>query len=81
MILYTFSFFRDVLETMGKLEYGYTSWRGKMLHELTRVKVFLAKRDFKSGKIAKGQLQNTLAEEQMLQAYIGFHHAAYFGKS
>jgi hypothetical protein len=62
------------------VETGYTTWRGKMLTELIKTKVFMAKRDFSKGLIPRKKLQKVLAEEHVLQSYITFNHAAYFGK-
>ena len=37
-----------------EVDRGYSSWRAKLLCELTRAKVALAKREFKAGKCGQG---------------------------
>lgn len=69
----------EVLETLGKVDSGYTSWRTSMLSEVTRVKVILAKKDFKAGSITQVELQNVLASEKMLKCYLAYHQKLFFG--
>ena len=70
---------QDVLDTLSKVDNGYTSWRTSMLSELTRAKVLLAKRDFKAGKIPQSELMNILASEKMLKCYLAYHQKLFFG--
>ena len=69
----------EVLETLGKVDSGYTSWRTSMLSEVTRTKVILAKKDFKAGTMTQLELQNVLASEKMLRCYLAYHQKLFFG--
>ena len=69
---------QEVLNTLSLVDSGYTAWRGKMLHELTRTKVHVAKMDFSQGKINKKALQQVFAEEKMLQVYFGYYQSIFF---
>ena len=70
---------QDVLDTMSKVDTGYTSWRTSMLSEITKTKILLAKQDFKAGRIPQSELQNILASEKMLKCYLAYHQRLFFG--
>ena len=42
------------------MDRGYSSWRAKLLYELTRAKVTLAKREFKTGHADQGRRRNAM---------------------
>ena len=68
----------QVLETLGKVDPGYSSWRGKMLVELTKAKVALAKRNLAGGIITKTQFMKVLQEEKFLGVYLAYYHSIFF---
>ena len=70
---------QDVLDTLSKVDSGYTSWRSSMLSELTRTKILIAKQDFKEKKIPQSELFNILASEKMLKCYLAYHQKLFFG--
>jgi len=64
------SIFIQVLEVMGKLDPGYSPWRGQMMRELSKAKIAKAVREKDLGKLAKAK-----ADEKFLAMYIAYHQA------
>lgn len=49
-----------VLEILGKVDPGYTKWRGALLHQMIQPLMTISKDDFKSGEITEKQLKRRL---------------------
>ena len=60
------------------MDRGYSSWRAKLLYELTRAKVTLAKREFKTGHADQSALMKALQEEQFLGMYLAYYQTIFF---
>ncbi len=65
----------QVLDVMSKVDPGYTTWRGQILWELTRTKVFSAKRDVAAGIAGEKELKKALRDEKFLGIYIAYHQS------
>ena len=68
---------RNVLDTLSKVDTGYSSLRGKLLNELMKTKVFMAQKQFLKGKIDKEMLDQILMQQRANQNYLTFHHNLY----
>ena len=66
---------------MGRLDPGYSTWRGQMLYELTKAKTMAARRDAKSGAKTKKDLETAVAEERFMAMYLAYHQSIFFGKN
>ncbi len=63
---------------MSKIDPGYTAWRGQILWELTKTKVFAAKRDLQLGLIGKDKVDEAVRDEKFLGIYIAYHQSILF---
>ena len=71
----------DLMECLGKVETGgYTPWRVKMMSELTKTKVAIAKEDFSQGKLSQEGLKSVLMQNKFLMLYIAYQQANWQGQ-
>ena len=59
---------------------GYTPWRVKMLSELTKTKVSMAREDYSQEIISKKDLDSVLLQNKFLLLYIAYQQATVVGK-
>ena len=59
---------------------GYTPWRVKMLSELTKTKVSMAREDYSQGIISKKDLESVLLQNKFLLLYIAYQQATVAGR-
>ena len=59
---------------------GYTPWRVKMLSELTKTKVSMAREDHSQGIISNKDLESVLLQNKFLLLYIAYQQATVAGK-
>ena len=59
---------------------GYTPWRVKMLSELTKTKVAIAREDFSQGLLSEAGLQAVLMQNKFLMLYIAYQQATVTGR-
>ena len=59
---------------------GYTPWRVRMLSELTKTKVAMAREDFSQGVLSEAGLQAVLMQNRFLMVYIAYQQAMITGK-
>lgn len=59
------SYYQNFLETIGKVDPGYTKWRGQVLYEVHRPKMIKANKAYESGDITKEEFVKTLKNIQM----------------
>ena len=58
-----------------QVETGYTPWRVKMLSELTKTKVAVAREDFSQGQLSEEGLKGVLVQNKFLMLYIAYQQA------
>ena len=66
----------DVMDCLSKIEIGYNTWRTKMLSELSRTKVAMARQDFSSGKLSEAGMKAVMMENKFLMMYLAYQQAA-----
>ena len=59
---------------------GYTPWRVKMLSELTKTKVAIAREDFSQGQLSEAGLKAVLMQNKFLMLYIAYQQATVTGR-
>jgi hypothetical protein len=59
---------------------GYTPWRVKMLSELTKTKVAIAREDFSQGQLSEEGLKAVLMQNKFLMLYIAYQQATVTGR-
>ena len=59
----------------SQVETGYTPWRVKMLSELTKTKVAIAREDFSQGQLSEEGLKGVLVQNKFLLLYIAYQQA------
>ena len=59
----------------SQVETGYTPWRVKMLSELTKTKVAIAREDFSQGHLSEEGLKGVLVQNKFLLLYIAYQQA------
>ena len=64
----------------SQVETGYTPWRVKMLSELTKTKVAVAREDFSQGQLSEAGLQAVLMQNKFLMLYIAYQQATVTGR-
>ena len=64
----------------SQVETGYTPWRVKMLSELTKTKVAIAREDFSQGKLSEEGLKSVLVQNKFLMLYIAYQQATVMEK-
>lgn len=71
---------QDVLDTLSKVDRGYTVWRGKMMSEVTRTRLDLAKEDYR-GNGDREKLEKALMQKRFLMMYLAYYQSVLFGKN
>ena len=68
------------MKLLSQVETGYTPWRVKMLSELTKTKVAIAREDFSSGLLSQEGLKGVLMQNKFLMLYIAYQQATVMEK-
>ena len=71
---------QQILEVLGRVDPGYSSWRGDILCELIRSKVASTKIDLGRGQTTFEKLVSVLKEEKFLAIYLARYKNVYFGE-
>merc|ERR1711892_468547 len=71
----------EVMDCLGRVETsGYTPWRVKMMAELAKTKVAIARENFSRGLLSEAGLKAVLMQNKLLMAYIAYQQVAVTGR-
>ena len=64
---------QDVMNTLSRVEPGYSRWRGRVLQQLNIARLVITRDNWQKGATDKKHYDKALLEKQMLKMYLAFH--------